>query len=137
MRRISLLLLGTIVASCTTAPPPQEARSAQGEQELQQLLAGKVAQRPVNCLPHYSANDMRVIDDETIAYRDSGRRTYVTHMNGVCSNLAAGHSALVTRLVGSPDVCRGDIAHVVDTATGMTIGSCSYGDFTPYVTAGR
>jgi len=136
MRVIALLLAGGLLACCTTAPEPTH-RAADKQQELEKLLAGKVAQRPVNCLPHYSANDMRVIDDETIAYRDSGRRTYVTHMNGVCSNLAAGHSALVTRLVGSPDVCRGDIAHVVDTATGMTIGSCSYGDFTPYVTAGR
>src|SRR5206468_40731 len=101
--------------------------------ELAQLLAGKVAQRPISCLLHYSANDMRVIDDETIAFRDGARRTYVTHMNGPCSNLASGHSTLVTHQYGSADLCRGDIARVVDSGSGFPIGSCSFGDFTPYV----
>jgi len=136
MRVTTLLLAVAALASCTTAPEPTH-RAADRQQELEKLLAGKVAQKPINCLPHWSSSDMRVIDDETIAYRDGGRRTYVTHMNGVCSNLSTGSAALLTKLYGSSDLCRGDIAHVVDTATGMTIGSCSYGDFTPYVTAGR
>ena len=133
MRVISLLLAGGLLASCTTAPEPTY-RSANKEAELAKLLAGKVAQRPVSCLPHYSSSDMRVIDDETIAYRDGGHRTYVAHMSGACSNLASGSAALVTHLYGSADLCRGDIARVVDTANGMTIGSCAFGDFTPYVT---
>jgi hypothetical protein len=133
MRVISLLIGGAVLASCTTAPEPVT-RNAGKEAELTKLLAGKVAQRPISCLPHYSSSDMRVIDDQTIAYRDGGRRTYVAHMNGPCSNLSGGSAALVTHLYGSADLCRGDIARVVDTANGMTIGSCAFGDFTPYVT---
>jgi Family of unknown function (DUF6491) len=136
MRVIALLLAGGLLASCTTAPEATY-RAADSQLELDKLLAGKVAQKPVSCLPHWSSKDMRVIDDATIAYRDGGHRTYVTHMYGVCSNLSSASAALVTKLVGSVDVCQGDIAHVVDTSTGMTIGSCSYGDFTPYVTAER
>jgi len=136
MRVISLLLAGGLLASCTTAPEPTH-RSAGNQAELDKLLAGKVAQRPISCLPHYSSSDMRVIDDETIAYRDGGYRTYVAHMNGPCSGLASGSVALVTHLFGSADLCRGDIARVVDTgAGGMTIGSCSFGDFVPYVRPG-
>ena len=37
---------------------------ARRQQLLQQLLAGKVAQPPMSCLPHYRSNDMRVIDDQ-------------------------------------------------------------------------
>ena len=135
MRVISLMLIATAMASCTTAPP-QPTRTAAKQQEFQKLLEGKVAQRPISCLPHYRSNDMRVIDDDTIAFRDGSRRVYVAHMNGGCSNLASGSYALVTRVAGSPDLCRGDIARVVDTLNGVTVGSCSFGDFVPYQKAG-
>jgi hypothetical protein len=132
MRMIPVLLAGAVLASCTTAPEPTM-RSPDKQAELQQLLVGKVAQRPISCLPHYRSNDMRVIDDNTIAFRDGSSRTYIAHMNGGCSNLGNGSTALVTRQVGSPDLCRGDIAQVVDTLNGMTVGSCSFGDFEPFV----
>jgi hypothetical protein len=135
MRFILVLLAGGLLASCTTTPE-QTARAPEKQAELAQLTAGKVAQRPITCLPYRGSDEMRVIDEETIAYRDGGYRTYVTHMSGRCSNLGSGSTALVTRLYGSTGVCRGDIARVVDTANGITVGSCSFGDFVPYVRPG-
>ena len=135
MRLVSLLLAGGMLASCTTAPQPT-ARAADKDKELAQLLAGKVAQKPIGCLPHYQSGDMRVIDEDTIAFRDGSRRTFIAHMNGGCSNLGSGGSALVTHQFGTADLCRGDIARVVDTLNGFTVGSCSFGDFTPYVKPG-
>ena len=132
MRVISLLVAGVALASCTTAPQPI-ARDAGKQAELAQLLAGKVAQRPMTCLPHYQANDMRVIDEDTIAFRDGPSRTIVTHMNGGCSNLGRPSYALVTHMVASANLCSGDIATVVDTQNGMTVGSCTFSEFTPYV----
>jgi hypothetical protein len=134
MRLILVLLTGGLLASCTTAPPQETARAPEKQAELAQLLAGKVAQQPISCLPYDSGSqEMRVIDEETIAYREGGYRTYVAHMIGACSNLGSGSTALVTRLYGTTRTCRGDIAHVVDTVNGFTVGSCSFGDFTPYV----
>lgn len=135
MRVISLLLAGGVLVSCTTAPEPTR-RSADKQAELAQLLAGKVAQRPISCLPHYRADDMRVIDENTIAFRDGASRTYVTRMNGACNNLGGPSYALVTNKYGTADTCSGDIARVVDTLNGMTVGSCSFGEFTPYVRPG-
>jgi hypothetical protein len=135
MRVIPLLLASGLLASCTTTPQPT-ARAADKQVELAQLLAGKVAQRPIGCLPHYQSGDMRVIDDNTIAFRDGARRTFVAHMNGGCSNLGSGSFALVTHQFGSADLCQGDIARVVDTLNGMTVGSCSFGDFVPYTKPG-
>jgi len=132
MRVIPVLMAGAVLASCTTAPPAPN-RSAQKQLEYQQLLTGKVAQTPISCLPHYRSNDMRVIDDDTIAFRDGSHRVYVAHMQGGCSNLGSGSYALVTHQYGSPDLCRGDIARVVDTLNGFTVGSCVFGDFVPYV----
>jgi hypothetical protein len=112
-------------------------RSAEKQREYQRLLVGKVAQAPISCLPHYRSGDMRVIDDNTIAFRDGTARTYIAHMQGGCSNLGFGHYALVTRQYGSADLCRGDIAQVVDTLSRITVGSCVFGDFVPYVRPGR
>jgi hypothetical protein len=137
MRMISALIASAALVSCTTAPPAPT-RSAQKQQEFQQLLNGKVAQAPISCLPHYRSGDMRVIDDDTIAFRDGSSRVYVNHMQGGgCTNLGGGSYALVTKQFGSADLCRGDIARVVDTLNGFTVGSCVFGDFVPYVRPGR
>ncbi len=132
MRMISVVMSGAVLASCTTGPPVPT-RSAQSQREFQQLLNGKVAQRPISCLPHYRSGDIRVIDDDTIAFNDGSSRVYVAHMQGGCTNLSAGHNALVTHQYGTAELCRGDIAQVVDTLNGFTVGSCVFGDFVPYV----
>jgi Family of unknown function (DUF6491) len=138
MRVMSLILLGATAASCTTAPP-EPTRSARGQQQLQELVAGKVAQPPVSCLPYYrsSSGDMTIIDDSTVAFRTGPGRVYVAHMLGSCNNLGgAGPYALVTRQSGSGQLCHGDIAEVVDTLAHVTVGSCAFGDFVPYVRPG-
>src|SRR5215212_7801233 len=135
MRSIALLLIGVALASCSTAIP-QPMRSAKAEQHYQQLLAGKVAGAPVSCLPSYNARDMVVIDDNTVAFKAGSGRVYVAHMQGGCSNLGAGHYALVTRQYGGSGLCRGDIAQVTDILNGFSVGSCVFGDFTPYTRTG-
>ena len=130
MRGIALLLIGATLASCAVAPQP--GRSARAESRFQQLLAGKVAGPAVSCLPSYRANDMVVIDDQTIAFRDGSRRVYVANLSHSCSNLGSGHYALVTKRYGGSGLCRGDIGQVADLTSGITVGSCVFGDFTPY-----
>ena len=136
MRVISFLLAGAILTSCTTAPPAPT-RTAEKQREYQQLLMGKVAQAPISCLPHYRSGDMRTIDEDTILFRDGSNRVYVAHMESGCTGLPTGHYALVTHQFGTADLCRGDIATVVDTLARITVGSCVFGDFTPYVKPGR
>lgn len=129
MRGISLLLVGATVASCAT-PPPDPTVAARAQREFQQLVAGRVAGPPLSCMPTFASRDMTVIDDGTIAFRTGGR-VYVAHMQNGCTNLRGPYS-LVTRQVGSNSLCRGDIADVVDLRNRFTVGSCVFGDFTPY-----
>jgi hypothetical protein len=130
MRGIALLLAGLGLASCsTTALQPN--RSAQAEQDYQRLLAGKVAGPPVACLSTFRANDMVIIDENTVAFKRGHSEVYVNHIPDGCSNLGMSHYALVTRQQGT-SLCRGDIAQVMDLTNGMTVGSCSMGDFIPY-----
>ncbi len=130
MRGIPLLLMTAALGACTTSPPAP--RTAEAEAHLQQLLANRVASRPLPCLPHYRADNMVVIDDNTVVFRD-GRTVYRNDFQGgTCSRLGSGFYALLTKTSGGTGLCRGDIASVVDTSTGMHVGSCVLGDFVPY-----
>ncbi len=135
MRSVILLLLGTAVAGCSAAPAPQIA-DARAQTRLSQLLAGKVAGRPQSCLPEYRSNDMIVIDDYTIAFRDGSNRVWINKPRGGCNLLGSGSYALVTRRVGGMGLCNGDIGQVVDTLSRTTVGSCVMSDFVPYTRAG-
>ena len=131
MRSIALLLIGAAIVGCATTAAQQPIRTAMAQQRYDQLLAGKVAGPPVSCLPTYHQDDMVVIDEQTVAFRQGSNRVYVNHMQGGCSNLG-GSYALVTRQFGSAQLCRGDIGQVVDLTNHFTVGSCVFGDFVPY-----
>ena len=135
MRRISLLFIGGALVACTTTAAGPPVRTVKAQKEYDRLLAGKVAGAPVSCLQTYNQNDMVVIDESTIAFRDGSRRVYVNHMMGGCSNLGGAY-ALVTKQFGSADLCRGDIGQVVDLTNHFTVGSCVFGDFIPYTRPG-
>jgi hypothetical protein len=140
MRSISLLLLGAMLASCTTAVADQQQRTPRKQARFDQIIAGKVAGAPLNCLPSYlNANDMTVIDDSTIVFSRgaSSGPVYVAHMRGPCTGLGgAGANALVTRQVGASGLCSGDIATVQDLMAHITVGSCTFGEFIPYTRPG-
>ena len=130
MRMILLAVAVTSLTACETTDSQPEQRSAANQATYDRLLAGKTPGRPENCLPLQRSNDMTVIDDETILYRD-GDTTYVNKLLGSCNLLSRGSYALVTRSSGS-QLCRGDIGTVTDVSTGTTVGSCALGDFVPY-----
>jgi hypothetical protein len=128
MRAILLIGLGALAASCSYAPPVGPSPMAQDK--LARELAGLVPQPAQACLPNYRTQDMVVIDENTVLFRDGRNVVYRNELNGGCSNLG-GQYALVTKTIGS-SLCRGDIAQVTDLHNHMVVGSCSLGDFIPY-----
>lgn len=128
--RIFMLATAVVgLCACATASEPEQ-RSAKDQATYDRMLAGKVAGKAEKCLPTRRSNDMTVIDDNTILFRD-GRTVYVNQPLGGCNNLHQSGRALVTKNFG-PQLCRGDLATVVDNTSGMTLGACSLGDFVPY-----
>lgn len=131
MRYLALPLIALAISSCTDAPPQPMAMAPADQNRLAALTAGKVAGPPTSCLPTYRSDDMIVIDDNVIAFRDSPGRVYINNMRGGCLGLDHGRNALVTR-TPTGRLCNGDIAQVLDTSSRMTVGSCVFGDFIPY-----
>ena len=120
------------LAACTTTPPQPQPLSADGQAKLQQLLAGKVAGAPSSCIPRHRADDMVVISDDLVLYKDGSNRVYRQDFGGAgCSGLASGFYAMQTRS-SSSNLCRGDIVQVVDVRSGMLRGACTFGDFVPF-----
>ena len=136
MRSIPLLLLGATLVSCTTAPP-SPTRTADREDRLQRLIAGKVAGPPQSCIPNITTrgNNMVVIDDQTVAFRATGGRVYVGHLGAGCDNIGMGNS-LVTRQSAASSLCRGDIAQLQNLSSGANVGSCTFQEFIPYSPSG-
>ncbi len=133
MRKFGILAIAASAASCTMGPPgPSPAQIAQSQAKFAQLTAGKVAGAPLSCLPTIRSSDMVVIDDDTIAFRNGPGSVYINHMQGGgCLNIDGGRNTLVTRTPG-PNLCRGDIAQIVDLGAHIPVGSCVFGDFVPY-----
>jgi hypothetical protein len=135
MRRISLLIAGTLLASCTYGPPPPpQPPSPRAMEEYQRLVGNKVAMAPVGCLPNYNANDMRIIDSQTLGFRvgGGGNTAYIVHLTPGCEHIGRGNYALVGRQVGSLGLCRGDIQQVVDLTAHVNVGSCTISEIIPY-----
>ncbi|GLR46561.1 hypothetical protein [Sphingomonas astaxanthinifaciens] len=133
----SLTLASTLVLAASAAlvacATPREAyvRSPDAEKELARWLDGRVAGKPQTCLPSFRSQDMIVIDERTILFRDGANRVWRNDVNGPCSGLGRPGYALLTKQFGT-GLCRGEIAQVVDTLNGFTVGTCSLGDFVPY-----
>jgi hypothetical protein len=128
--RILTVAAVAVLCACQTAATEPEPRSARAQQSYDRMLAGKVAGDPVRCLPTFRSNDMVAIDENTILFRD-GRTVYLNRPLGSCYGLGKFNNALVTRNLGG-NMCRGDIAQVVNPTTGVLAGSCALGDFIPY-----
>jgi hypothetical protein len=125
-------LVAAALAGCTAEPPQPLAPDPRAQAKLQQLIGGKVAGAPQSCLPSYRTNNLEVIDNNTIAFRD-GRTVYVNNLRGGgCNNLRSGFYALVTRSFSGSGPCSGDIAQVADLTSGTVVGSCALGDFVPF-----
>ena len=106
--------------------PSRPTRSAGPQTQYDQLLAGKVAGQPVSCLPTYQHDDMIVIDEQTVAFREAAAESTSTHMQRRLRRPRLRRYALVTRTFGSRQLCRGDIAPVVSgSSSAFTVGSCS------------
>lgn len=132
MRSISLLLAGAVIASCAIAATlPQ--RSPDKERQFQEVVADKVAAPPRDCMPYSRGRDMIVLDDNNVLFKNGRDRVYVARMSPGCNNLGGpGPYALVTRQT-TGSLCHGDIADVVDTMAHITVGSCTFDNFVPYV----
>ena len=133
MRKLVLLSAGAALAACTTAPPQDQRAAAQ--QQLAQLLAGKVAGAPVECIPNYHTSSPSVITPTAIAFQATPGRIYVSNTVGSgCEGVGGPAYSLATTQHGTSTLCAGDLVQIRDLQAGTMAGSCSLTQLVPYTT---
>ena len=127
MKKIIALFVAPL-AGCMAEPPME--MSAQAQTEFAALIEGRVAEQPRHCVSRRDLRGNRSVGD-AIVFEGPTRNTFFVNRPTVgCPDLDSGR-ALITRSP-SAQLCAGEIAEVVDTAAGFTVGSCTLGEFTPY-----
>ena len=135
--RSVLGLTGAAVLACFAAQPAladgheeaDETTMTEGEKELAELLEGRVAGEPQNCIRTLLNDRLRVIDETAYVY-GRGRTIYVqrtTHPERIDDR-----DTLVSRRFSSSEICRQDIMTTIDPVSGIFTGAVFFEEFIPY-----
>jgi hypothetical protein len=132
MRRILFSAVMVAMASAALAAdrPGAAARAADDEARLAEVIAGRTAGPPQQCVQQRLLGGNRGFGENVIVFGGAGRTIYVNHTNGPCPRIDDWNT-LVVRTTGS-SLCANDLIHVVDLQSGVDYGACSLGDFTPF-----
>lgn len=133
-RKIAALgAMGGAAAVALIAAPPamadDHAEMSKGEQRLAELLEGRVAGEPQNCIRSRLNDRVTVIDNTAIVYGRGGtiyvQRT--AHPDRIDSS-----DTLVSRRFNGSQVCRQDVVTTIDPFTGIFTGAVFFEEFIPY-----
>ena len=115
-------------AALLTGPTLDAKPRLSPQQQLDKLLDGRVAGKPVHCISQYDTREMQVLDKTAIVYGWGNTIWVNTPRNAADLD---DDDILVTRLTGS-QFCNLDIVNTVDRSGGFTNGFINLGDFVPY-----
>ena len=125
MRAILCLIGGMLI---TATLPAQAARLAP-EARIAKALEGRVAGKPVDCIPQYRIQSSEIFEKTAILYK-AGSTWYLNRpVSG--SNFLQSDDVLLTD-THSSDLCRVDIVRLLDPSTHFPSGSLGLGQFVPY-----
>ena len=118
-----------LLAAVTLANPAIAARRDAPDVQLQKMLVGRVAGKPVNCISLSGSNSSEIIDGKAIVYR-VGSRLYVNEPRSGAQSLHRD-DILITRTIGS-QLCSIDTVRLIDRGSRFPRGFVSLGQFVPY-----
>ena len=126
MRKLAIALTA---ATVLLAGPALDARPRlTPQQELDKLLAGREAGKPVHCISTFDSREMRILDKTAIVFGWGNTIWVNTPRN---PEHLDDDDILVTRTSGS-QLCDLDIVHTLDRSSQFFNGSLSLGEFVPY-----
>lgn len=127
MRKIiSAIAIGALALSGGAAIAKEKKT---GEEKLSEMLEGRVAGEPMRCIPTFRNNNLTVIDNTAIVYRD-GRTIYVNRT--AHPQTLDWNDVLVIHRFSSSELCRLDRVTTVDRGSGFFTGVVFLTDFVPY-----
>jgi hypothetical protein len=127
MTRLLKLILGGAALAATAAPVLAARLSP--EAKLDQLLAGRVAGKPVSCINLRDIQSSQIVDRTAIVYRVGGK-LYVNRPRSGASWLDDDDILLTNTVTGQ--LCRIDTVKLIDRTSRFQRGFVALGDFVPY-----
>ncbi|MGB5485649.1 hypothetical protein [Parasphingorhabdus sp.] len=128
------LLFAIPAAMLLAAPATSGSTNALTEKQQAKLdmrLEGRTEGKTRSCIASNDQREMTVISDDILIFGSSrnARTIYVNKPYGGCRN--ADRNILSYRRPTS-SLCKGAVVSLVDSGTGMTMDSCSFGEFVAY-----
>ena len=128
MRTILLVPLAAL-AACTAAADEVETSPAD-QAALTEALAGRTAGDPVACVRSQELRGNRSVGERMILFDGPGNTVYVNRTRSSCPRIQPWN-ALRWQSTQTA-MCAGEIVRVFDPTTGVELGACGLGEFTPY-----
>ena len=125
MRVVMCLISGALLAA---ALPAQAAR-IEPEARLAKRLEGRVAGKPVDCIPQYRVESSEIFEKTAILYK-AGRTWYLNRP--VSGKNFLGRDDILLTDTHSSDLCSVDIVRLLDQSSHFPSGSLGLGQFIPY-----
>lgn len=126
---------GVAALALLAAPPAladdhgADGEMSAGEKRLAEMLEGRVAGEPQNCIRSRLNDRLTVIDDTAYVY-GRGRTIYVQRTRH--PDRIDRHDTLVSRRFNSSQVCKQDVVTTIDPVTGIFTGAVFFAEFVPY-----
>ena len=137
MKHLLVCSAAILAAACATPRGPgaatgalPRATAAGAPSGLEALLHGRIAGAPQECVEQRLLGGSRSLGDAIVFGDSTSEVVYLNRPPIPCPALGTGR-ALETRTV-SDRLCRGDVVTVFDPVSGMQVGACALGEFTPY-----
>jgi len=123
MRTLMLIAAAATAASCSRPVMPEHS-------DLAQAIAGRVAGPPQTCISTNAAENLRVLDPQTVA-NGSGRTVYVSRLAAACPALSQFNTIIVEGSTGG-QYCQADRVRGLEPGTSIPGPSCNLGAWVPY-----
>jgi hypothetical protein len=129
MRAILCLFGAVLMAGAGSAIAAKPTAQQNAEARLSKALEGRVAGKPVDCIPLRQIQSSQIFDRTAILYQ-VGSTWYVNRPTSG-ANFLDRNDILVTD-TRSSDLCSIDIVRLLDSSTRFPSGTLGLGKFVPY-----
>ncbi|MEP5937899.1 MAG: hypothetical protein ABJ239_06195 [Erythrobacter sp.] len=126
---LGVIATAAAVAIALIATPAEAKEKKTGEEELAELLEGRVAGEPQRCIRRHDSDRVRTIDGTAFVY-GRGDTIYVQRTRH--PNKIDDDDVMVTRKFGTSGLCRLDNITTIDRYSGFFTGAVFFEDFVPY-----
>ncbi|MBR0553444.1 hypothetical protein [Stakelama marina] len=130
MRTILVLAaLSTALAGCAMSPEQVAVQKREQAKEFASTLDNRVPTKTEDCINSSLVTGPQIIGNDTIIYRESGRRLWVSKIEA-CPALRP-LTTLIVEQYGT-QLCRHDRFRVLEPGATIPSAYCTFGTFTAY-----